>query len=205
MPEKNPYIVPSGYEVSQKKRADFHGHKPLLVWFTGLSGSGKSTVANTLEMLLHREGINTYHLDGDNLRKGLNQDLGFSAEDRGENIRRIAEVARLFVESGTVVTAAFISPFEKDREMVKETVGREFVFEVFVDCPLEICESRDVKGLYALARKGVIKDFTGIGSPYELPAKPDMVIKTHLNSAEDCAQLVLKKVLQLIKLPQKNK
>lgn len=163
----------------------------MLLWFTGLSGSGKSTVANAVEEELHRMGVHTYTLDGDNIRSGINKDLSFAPEDRSENIRRIAEIANLFVDSGTVVLAAFVSPYKKDREMVKSVV-KDFNFvEIFVDTPLEECERRDVKGLYAKARQGLIKDFTGINAPYEAPEQPDIRIDTtQSNIEESTAQIV---------------
>ncbi|OEK07253.1 adenylyl-sulfate kinase [Roseivirga misakiensis] len=153
--------------------------KPLLVWFTGLSGSGKSTMANLLEAKLYSEKVKTYILDGDNVRGGLCKDLTFTEEDRVENIRRIGEVANLFLDAGVVVLCAFVSPFAKDRALVKELVGEDRFVEVFVDCPLEVCEQRDVKGLYEKARQGKIKNFTGIDSPFEKPTKPDIVLKTN--------------------------
>ena len=151
--------------------------RPLVIWFTGLSGSGKTTLASHLQASLLKKGFKTYLLDGDVLRTGLNVDLGFSAPDRTENIRRAAEVARLFSQAGFIVLATFISPFEKDRIKAKEIIGSDFL-EVFVECPIEICEKRDPKGLYKKARAGMIKDFTGISSPYEHPTKPAIVIST---------------------------
>ena len=153
-------------------------YEVITVWFTGLSGSGKSTVAGMLEKKLFDLNFKTYLLDGDNVRGGLNSNLSFSIEDRKENIRRVAEVARLFLDSGIVVLASFVSPLEEYRKLVKEIVGQENYVEVFVDTPLEECEKRDVKGLYEKARKGMIKDFTGISSPYEKPTNPDISIDT---------------------------
>lgn len=171
-------IYPSDFKIKQKDRLKGMNQRPVLLWFTGLSGSGKSTLANGTEVALHRLGFKTYLLDGDNMRCGLNSDLRFSHEDRVENIRRIAEVSRLMMDAGLIVIAAFITPFEKDRKMIQATVGADNYLEIFVDCPLEVCEQRDVKGLYEKARKGLIKDFTGINSPYELPLKPFMRIKS---------------------------
>jgi len=174
----NENITPHQFNVSLKHRRDLNEHNSFLLWFTGLSGSGKSTIANAVENALHLKGIHTYTLDGDNIRKGLNKNLTFSPEDRKENIRRIAEVANLMVDAGLVVLAAFVSPYKEDRKRIEHTVkGINFV-EVFVDTPIEECERRDVKGLYAKARKGLIKDFTGINAPYEAPENPDIHIDT---------------------------
>ncbi len=169
--------------------------KPLLIWFTGLSGSGKSTLANGTEQQLFQNGYHTFLLDGDNIRNGLNKDLGFEKEDRVENLRRIAEVAKLMMEAGLVVIAAFISPYRKEREMIKEMVGEESFLEIYVDCPLEECEERDVKGLYQKARKGLIKNFTGIDSPYEPPQSPFLQLPTADWSKEAC----LDKIMEAIK------
>lgn len=169
-----------------------------LVWFTGLSGSGKSTLAVALEKRLFDLGFKTYLLDGDNVRQGLNKDLTFDDAGRVENIRRIGEVANLMLDGGLVVLSAFISPFRSDRELVKQTVGTESFYEIFVDCPLEVCEQRDVKGLYQKARSGAIKNFTGIDSPYEPPQNADLIVKTAKLSLEDSLNLLLKKVLPRI-------
>ncbi|SEJ51214.1 adenylylsulfate kinase [Cyclobacterium xiamenense] len=171
-------IHPSKFKITQELRQQALGQNPALIWFTGLSGSGKSTLANATEQALHGQGYHTYLLDGDNVRTGLNRDLNFSKEDRVENIRRIAEVAHLMMDAGLIVLSAFISPFRSDREMIRELVGSGRFLEIHVDCPLKICEERDVKGLYQKARKGLIKDFTGIDSPYETPESPFRVIKT---------------------------
>ena len=172
------YIIPQQYQVSKKDRQQQNSHTSFLIWFTGLSGSGKSTIANALETKLYEEHIKTYTLDGDNIRKGLNKDLNFSPEDRTENIRRIAEVSNLFIDAGVIVLAAFVSPYIKDRADIKAIVGADNFVEVFVDTPVEVCEKRDVKGLYKKARAGEIKNFTGIDAPYEPPINPDIVIKT---------------------------
>jgi len=169
-------IIKHNYKIGMGDRRKANGHGSFLIFFTGLSGSGKSTIANALEQKLVEEKIKTYTLDGDNVRKGINKDLTFSEEDRSENNRRIGEVANLFVDAGMVVLAAFVAPFEKDRNFIKETVGKENYVEVFVDTSLEECEKRDVKGLYKKARKGEIKDMTGISSPYEVPLQPNIVI-----------------------------
>src|SRR5688500_6683330 len=174
--------------------------KPKLIWFTGLSGSGKSTLAVQLEAQLHSLGFKTYLLDGDNIRAGLNKDLTFTDEARVENIRRIGEVAKLMMDAGLVVLSAFISTFQADRKQVKSIVGPENYIEVFVDTPLEICEQRDVKGLYKRARAGEVKNFTGIDSPYEVPENPDIIIPTDKMNLEQSIDALLKLVLPEIKL-----
>jgi adenylylsulfate kinase len=176
--------------ITKKDRRGQNGHGSCALWFTGLSGSGKSTIANAVSTELHRRGINEYVLDGDNIRHGLNKDLGFSEHDRTENIRRIGEVAKLFVESGKVTTTAFISPFRSDREQVRALFDEGEFIEVFVNCPLEECERRDPKQLYAKARRGEIKDFTGIDSPYEAPINPEITIQTDLLSIEEAVEQV---------------
>lgn len=173
-------LYPIESQISRKMRQSIYGQKSIVIWFTGLSGSGKSTLATALEVALFNEGYRTYLLDGDNIRTGLNKDLAFTDEGRNENIRRIAEVSKLFVDAGVILLSAFISPFRADREQVKNIVGEENFMEVFVDCPLEICEQRDVKGLYKKARAGGIKNFTGIDSPYEAPEDPAIVVPTHI-------------------------
>jgi adenylyl-sulfate kinase len=164
--------------------------KPV-IWLTGLSGSGKTTIANELELALEKKGIKSYVLDGDNVRIGLNKDLGFSDNDRKENMRRIAEVAKLFADSGTVTIAAFISPFRAERADCKEIIGADNFVECHVDTSLEVCESRDVKGLYAKARAGIIPNFTGIDSPYEEPNNPDMVLEAGMFTIEQCVDKIL--------------
>jgi adenylylsulfate kinase len=173
---KNENIVWHNTHIVKEQRALLKNQKPCIIWFTGLSGSGKSTLANALESRLYEIGYHTYLLDGDNIRHGLNRDLGFSEIDRIENIRRIGEVAKLFVDSGTIVITAFISPFIKDRETVRNLVAKDEFIEVFVDTSLEICEQRDPKGLYKKARLGEIKNFTGLDSPYETPVYPELYI-----------------------------
>ena len=170
--------------ITRADRERQNGHPGKVVWFTGLSGSGKSTLANALEVELHRRGMRTYILDGDNVRQGLNKDLGFTEADRVENIRRIAEVARLMMDAGIIVMTAFISPFRRERQMARELVGSDNFIEVFVDTPLEICEQRDVKGLYKKARAGLIPNMTGINSPYEAPDSPELVVNTHASMVE---------------------
>ena len=158
-------------KVDRTARASLKGQKPSILWFTGLSGAGKSTVADLLEQMLHRLGRHTVLLDGDNVRHGLNRDLGFTDEDRVENIRRVAEVAKLMVDAGLIVLVSFISPFRSERRVARDLVGPDAFFEIYVDTPIEICEARDPKGLYKLARAGKLPNLTGIGSPYEPPER----------------------------------
>ncbi|WP_222982668.1 adenylyl-sulfate kinase [Flagellimonas meishanensis] len=186
-------IIKYDYKLGIKERRKVNGHSSFLIFFTGLSGSGKSTIANALEQKLFEHNIKTYILDGDNVRSGLNKDLSFSPEDRSENNRRIGELANLFVDVGIVVLAAFVAPYEKDRSVIKNIVGKENYVEVFVNTSLEECERRDVKGLYEKARKGEIKDMTGISSPYEVPLHPDIVL-TEKDSIEES----IKKIYELI-------
>lgn len=176
--------------VSAEERAALNGHRAALLWFTGLSGSGKSTLANGVARALHARGVHTYVLDGDNVRHGLNKDLTFSAEDRVENIRRIGEVSKLFVDAGLVVMTAFISPYREDRARARAIVGDAFI-EVHVDADVAVCESRDPKGLYKKARAGEIGDFTGISAPYEAPENPELRIDTSAASLEDCVAQVV--------------
>jgi len=184
-------IVWHNSQVTKKDRVKLTVQKPCILWFTGLSGSGKSTIANALEEVLHNNKNFTYLLDGDNVRHGLNSNLGFDDASRVENIRRVGEVAKLFVESGQIVLTAFISPFVKDRELVKNLVETDEFIEIFIDTPLEVCESRDPKGLYKKARAGEIKDFTGIGSPYEQPVKADIhIINDKITIEKACEQII---------------
>lgn len=179
------------YEITKEMRRDRKNHSSFILWFTGLSGSGKSTLAREVETELFNQNKSTYVLDGDNIRFGINKDLGFSKEDRVENIRRIGEVSKLFVDSGTIVLSAFISPYQKDRQIVKSLVEVDEFIEVYVKCPLEICESRDVKGLYKKARDGIIKGFTGIDDPYEEPINPQIIVETNnLNIEESTTKIV---------------
>lgn len=177
--------------ITKTDRHSQNGHGSCVLWFTGLSGSGKSTIANAVSYELFRQGISEYVLDGDNIRHGLNKDLGFSDEDRTENIRRIGEVAKLFVDSGKIVTTAFISPFRSDRDQVRALFNDGEFIEVFVDCPLEECEKRDPKQLYVKARKGEIKDFTGIHSPYEAPNNPELTIKSAQITVEEAVASII--------------
>ncbi|MBL7249431.1 adenylyl-sulfate kinase [Alloalcanivorax marinus] len=177
--------------VGKADRAKAKGQAPKCIWLTGLSGSGKSTLANALEVALTEQGKHTYLLDGDNVRHGLNKNLGMSDEDRTENIRRVSEVAKLMVDAGLVVVTAFISPFRADRDAARALFEDGEFVEVFVDAPLEKCEERDPKGLYKKARAGEIKEFTGIDSPYEAPAKPEVVINTADNDIEACVKQLI--------------
>ena len=183
-------IVKHNYRVTKEERMALLNQKPLVIWFTGLSGSGKSTLADALEHRLMKEGFKTYLLDGDNIRFGLNKNLDFSDEGRKENIRRIGEVSKLFADAGLIVLTAFVSPFKSDRQLVRELLPLGEFVEVYVDTPIEVCEQRDVKGLYKKARAGEIKDFTGISSPYEKPENPEVIVKTAGRSVEDCTSEV---------------
>jgi adenylylsulfate kinase len=169
-----------------------NGHRSTVIWFTGLSGSGKSTIAHSVEERLHSLGCRTFVFDGDNVRHGLCADLGFTKEDRTENIRRIGEMTKLFLEAGIIAMTAFISPFTADRERVRLLVGQENFIEVYCKCPVEVCEQRDVKGLYRKAREGEIKNFTGISSPYETPENPDLILDTAAMDLNDCINAVIK-------------
>ncbi|HHB92747.1 MAG TPA: adenylyl-sulfate kinase [Thioploca sp.] len=182
--------------VTRQRRADLNHHKSTLLWFTGLSGAGKSTLAHALEESLYQMGYHTFVLDGDNVRHGLCGDLGFSNTDRVENIRRVGETAKLFIEAGVIVLTAFISPFRVDRDKARKLVGNNDFIEIYCDCPLEVCEERDVKGLYNLARKGEIKEFTGISSPYEEPQNPELVIDTSNGNLEQCIKQILEFLIQ---------
>ena len=177
--------------VTRADREQLNGHRGCTVWLTGLSGSGKSTIAVELEKHLWARGVRTYILDGDNVRHGLNKNLGFSPADRTENIRRIGEVAKLFTEAGMVALTAFISPYRADRDQVRSLMQPGDFIEVFVDCPLEVCEQRDVKGLYQKARAGKIPEFTGISAPYEEPLKPELTLKTAALTVEQSVQHIL--------------
>ena len=184
-------VVWQDYGIDKAKRRALNGHGAKLVWLTGLSGSGKSTIARLVEARLYELGVHTYILDGDNVRHGLNADLGFSDEDRRENIRRIGEVAKLLVDAGLVVLATFISPFREDRQRVRGLMAEGEFLEVYVRCDLETCRQRDPKGLYAKALAGEIAEFTGIDSPYEEPEHPELVIDTSRESAEQAAQRIV--------------
>ncbi|GAE30793.1 adenylyl-sulfate kinase [Halalkalibacter hemicellulosilyticus] len=188
---QNQNIVWHDTTIKKEERQKRNGHKSCILWFTGLSGAGKSTLANALEQQLFRQGKASYILDGDNVRHGLNKGLGFSDEDRKENIRRIGEVAKLFVDAGTVVCTAFISPFKEDRDRVRELVEEGEFIEVYVRCSLEACEQRDPKGLYKKARAGEIPSFTGISSPYEEPESPELIIDSDKLSVEESIETII--------------
>ncbi|HEC16307.1 MAG TPA: adenylyl-sulfate kinase [Sedimenticola sp.] len=191
MGEKSTNIVWHHATITRELREKLNNHKGAILWFTGLSGSGKSTLAHAVEDRLYNMGIRTFVLDGDNVRHGLCSDLGFSDADRTENIRRIGELAKLFLEAGIVVLTAFISPFRQDRELARSVAPHGDFYELFCDAPLEVCESRDVKGLYAKARAGVIPQFTGISSPYEEPEAPELHVDTGGTSLEECVDQVI--------------
>lgn len=189
-------IVWHHQKVTRADRASIKNQSPCLLWFTGLSGSGKSTIANALDVALFERGYHTFLLDGDNVRHGLNRDLGFSDEDRVENIRRIGEVSKLFTDSGVIVLSAFISPFSSDRRLVRNLFPAGEFIEVFMDTPLETCEERDPKGLYEKARAGKIKHFTGIDSPYEAPERPEVRLDTSQMSVDECVNRLIDYLLQ---------
>jgi len=184
-------IVWHDHKITRAERASTKSQKPCLLWFTGLSGSGKSTIANALDVALHQRGYHTFLLDGDNVRHGLCKDLGFSDEDRVENIRRIGEVSKLFADAGLIVLSAFISPFASDRRLVRNLFPAGEFIEVFMDTPLDTCEDRDPKGLYQKARSGEIKHFTGIDSPYEAPARPEVRLDTSSMSVDQCVDRLI--------------
>lgn len=188
---KSNNVVWHNMSIGQEHREKLINQKGLLLWFTGLSGSGKSTIADALNRELYKRKYLTYMLDGDNLRHGLNSDLGFSNEDRVENIRRVRELSRLFVDAGIVTITTFISPFKEDRQKVRELVKSRFV-EIFIDCDIEVCEKRDPKGLYKKAREGKIKDFTGIDSAYEKPENPEVTILSHKESIAESVENIIK-------------
>ncbi|MED0758345.1 adenylyl-sulfate kinase [Aneurinibacillus thermoaerophilus] len=187
----NANIVWHRTTVTKQDRQKTKGHKSAVLWFTGLSGAGKSTLANEVERRLHERGMHTYLLDGDNIRHGINKDLGFSPEDRAENIRRIGEVAKLFVDAGVLVLTAFISPYRADRALARGLVEDGEFIEIYVNCALEECEKRDPKGLYKKARMGEIPEFTGISSPYEEPEAPELIVKTDKKTLDESAEQVI--------------
>jgi adenylylsulfate kinase len=189
--DKSSNVVWHQSTVSRKRREEKNQHKSVVLWFTGLSGSGKSTLAHAVEEKLYQQGLNTFVLDGDNVRHGLNKDLGFSDQDRKENIRRISEAAKLMLEAGIITLTAFISPFKEEREMARSLMPHGDFIEIHCFCPLEVCETRDVKGLYKRARKGEIKDFTGISSPYEAPVKPELRVDTDTLTLKEGAGQVI--------------
>ena len=189
-------IVWHASEITKNKRQEMKGHKSAVLWFTGLSGSGKSTVSVALEATLHERGIHTYRLDGDNVRHGLNKNLGFSPDDRMENIRRIGEVSKLMVDAGLFTLTAFISPYQEDREQVRALVEADEFIEVYMKASLETCEKRDPKGLYKKARLGEIKDFTGIDAPYEEPISPEITIDTNKVSIEESVNTIISHLIE---------
>ncbi|WP_372997136.1 adenylyl-sulfate kinase [Marinobacter sp.] len=189
-------IVWHDHKITRAERSVNKNQKPCLLWFTGLSGSGKSTIANALDVALHKRGYHTFLLDGDNVRHGLCSDLGFSDDDREENIRRVGEVCKLFADAGLIVMSAFISPFTSDRRMVRKLFPAGEFIEVFMDTPLATCEERDPKGLYQKARSGQIKHFTGIDSPYEIPSHPELRLDTSTMSVEECVDTLIAYLLE---------
>ena len=193
------HIVKQDYKISRADREKLLQQHPVILWFTGLSGSGKSTLADRVEQELHAQGYKTYLLDGDNIRHGLNNNIDFTEEGRRENIRRIGEVAKLFLDAGIIVLTAFISPFREDRDRVRSLVKDGEFIEIHVDCPLEVCESRDVKGLYAKARKGEIPNFTGISSPFEAPLQAEITVHTDTDTLDTCANKILNYTYNRIK------
>lgn len=193
-------VVFQNYVVSRVLRNKQNKHASFVLWFTGLSGSGKSTIANAVEQELFKLGLRTYSLDGDNIRSGINKTLGFSLEDRKENLRRIAEIAKLFVDAGIITIAAFVSPLQSDRNLVEEIIGKNDFVEIFVDTSIEECERRDVKGLYKKARAGEIKNFTGIDAPFEAPLNPQIHIKTESTSVGEAVKTIVTFVKNKIEL-----
>ncbi len=202
MKQEKLHIIPHQHNIGREDRRRAQGHNSLAIWFTGLSGSGKSTLANALEKYLYERGYRTFILDGDNVRSGLNSDLDFSENARRENIRRIAEVAKLMVDAGCITLSAFISPYQKERALVREKVGEDSYLEVFVNTPLEECEKRDVKGLYAKARAGEISNFTGISAPFEEPLNPDVVVPTHQMTIDEGVERIVAAILPKLSYPQ---
>jgi bifunctional enzyme CysN/CysC len=196
MPDSSRNMFWQSLDVGKDARSTLKGQKTLCVWFSGLSGAGKSTLANLLEKRLHEAGRHTYLLDGDNIRQGLNRDLGFTEADRVENIRRVAEVARLMTDAGLIVLVSFISPFRAERRMARALFAPDEFLEVFVDAPLADCERRDPKGLYAKARRGEWKDFTGIDSVYEVPESTELTVNTQQHSAAECAEMIIERILR---------
>ena len=185
------HTVKQDYKTLKSQRENLHGHKAYLLWFTGFSGSGKSTLANLVEVALFEMGLSTYILDGDNIRQGINKDLTFAPEDRTENLRRIGEISHLMIDAGVLTLAAFVSPYIKDREMVRDIVGAENFIEIFINTSLVECERRDVKGLYKKARTGEIKNMTGISAPYETPLNPNLEVVTDTQTIEESLRTIL--------------
>lgn len=202
---KNNYVVWQEPKVTRKMRNRLNNHKSIVIWLTGLPSSGKSTLAHAVERKLYERGIRTYTFDGDNIRHGLCSDLGFSEADREEHLRRVAEIIRLFLDAGIVVLAAFVSPLKKHREKVKAIIGKQDFYEVYCRCPVEVCEKRDPKGLYEKARKGEIKEYTGISSPYEEPENPDLILDTHLLTIEEAVSKLYDFIIDKISLEKGNR
>jgi adenylylsulfate kinase len=198
------HLIQQAFTITQTDYEKRNGHRGLVIWLTGLSGSGKSTIANELNTRLFHQNRYSVILDGDNTRLGINNDLGFTNADRTENNRRVAEIAKLFMESGNIVICSFISPFQNDRDLSKQIIGNENYVEVFVDCSLEACENRDVKGMYKQARKGELESFTGISSPYEIPTNPQLILQTEELNLQQCADLLLNTISERIKLPNEK-
>lgn len=195
-PQASTNIVWHHATVTRARREAQNGHRGAIIWFTGLSGSGKSTLAHAVEEILHQHGCHTFVLDGDNVRHGLCGDLGFSVKDREENIRRIGEIAKLFMEAGVIVLTAFISPYRADRERVRGMVEHGEFIEIYCDASIEVCEARDVKGIYKKARAGQIAEFTGISSPYEAPESPELTVNTGGSPLDDCVRQVMGEMVQ---------
>ncbi|MCC9169034.1 adenylyl-sulfate kinase [Pontibacter harenae] len=199
------HLFPFDSKICYNQRKSMMLQEPRLLWLTGLSGSGKSTLALRLEHYLFHEGYKVFLLDGDNVRNGLNKDLSFTEEDRKENIRRVAEVSKLMLDAGLVVICAFISPYEAERALVKETVGNNRFSEVYVNCSLQVCEQRDTKGLYAKAREGLISNFTGISAPYEAPSAPDVEVRTDEEAIEESLYKIITHAEQQLRMPERMK
>ncbi len=193
-----PNTVPYRGNINRQLREQLLEQKSMILWFTGLSGSGKSTIAHAAEERLHAMGRLTYVFDGDNVRHGLCSDLSFSPEGRAENLRRIAEMVKLFLDAGIICMSAFISPLRQDRQKVRQIINCSRFYEIYVSCPLEICEERDVKGLYKMARQGKIKNYTGISAPYEEPENPDLILKTNQCNLDQCVEKVVDFTLQAV-------
>jgi adenylylsulfate kinase len=196
MEKSNNNLFRQTVSISKRERQELNHNKSFVIWLTGLSGSGKSTLANEVECLLYKRGLRTYLLDGDNIRLGLNKDLGFLPQDRKENIRRIAEVARLFVDAGVICVTAFISPYKEEREMARSLFESDEFIEIYVKCPVEVCEVRDPKGLYKKARNGEIQEFTGISAPYEEPISPEITIESDKSSIIDSSHLIVQYLIK---------
>lgn len=192
-------VIPQNHFIKVEDRRRLNKHNSFLVWFTGLSGSGKSTISNIVEKELHKLGINTYLLDGDNVRNGINFNLTFSPEDRTENIRRVSEISKLMIDAGLVTIGAFVSPYERDRQNLKKIVGADNFIEIFINTSIEECERRDVKGLYKKVRQGEIKNFTGVSAPYEIPINPDIEVKTEMETIDDAVKRILKYIKPKLK------